>query len=132
MRHLKRRRNISQCSCVVVIILSHGCDEEIEGSDNKRVALKDVTKYLSDKNCSPLEGKPKVFIVQACRGRDVLDTTSVSSDMVGMYLDSDSSYTVDSDSLYNMDSDFLSTGGISQDGTDMLVAFATMPDHIVM
>lgn len=115
MKNLKKRRNISQCSCVVVVILSHGCNKEIEGSDNQRVALKDVTKYLNDVNCPPLKGKPKVFIVQACRGSDEndqyfdVDLTSDTTGLVG-----DSSY----------------TGGVVPNGADMLIAFATVSGHV--
>ena len=116
MKNLKDRKNISLCSCVVVIILSHGCNEEIEGSDNRMVALKDLTNYLSDANCRPLRGKPKVFIVQACRGSDISDPAFVdidlTSDTIGLV----------ADSTY--------TGGLSQDGADMLIAFATIPDYV--
>jgi len=117
MKHLKNKGNISHCSCVFVIILSHGCDEEIEGSDNKRIALKAITKYLNDKNCPPLKGKPKVFIVQACRGSTVDDIASdseLSSDTNHLHTKTDGSY----------------SGEISLNGVDMLIAYATIPDHV--
>lgn len=116
MRQIKDRRNISRCSCLVVIILSHGHDEEILGTDNKTVSLKAITKCLNGKKCPPLKGKPKVFIVQACRGNhenDVNCDAEASCDTVSLVVDS--SY----------------TGGVNGiDGADMLIAFATIPDHV--
>ena len=113
MKQIKDRRNISRCSCLVVIILSHGHDEEILGTDNKAVSLKAITKCLNGKKCPPLKGKPKVFIVQACRGDHENDANSdfeASCDTVGLV----------TDGTY--------TGGVN--GADMLIAFATIPDHV--
>jgi len=54
--------------CCVVCILSHGEEGYIFGADGKKFEL-DAVYQLFDNTCCPdLRGKPKIFIVQACRG----------------------------------------------------------------
>ncbi len=53
----------------VCFILSHGNEEGIEGVDGEHVQLRDLAKHLESDKCPALKGKPKLFFVQACRGR---------------------------------------------------------------
>lgn len=54
---------------LVVILLSHGTESGIYGTDNIEVDLNDILTQFDNKSCKQMLGKPKVFIVQACRGR---------------------------------------------------------------
>jgi len=54
---------------LVVILLSHGTESGIYGVDGLEVDLNDILTYYDNKKCKQLMGKPKIFIVQACRGR---------------------------------------------------------------
>lgn len=54
---------------LVVILLSHGTESGIYGTDGLEVDLNDILSYYDNRNCKQMLGKPKVFIVQACRGR---------------------------------------------------------------
>lgn len=55
--------------CLVVVLMSHGTWDNIEGVDGMALHLRnDVYELFSNENCPTLLGKPKVFIVQACRG----------------------------------------------------------------
>lgn len=65
----------------MVFILSHGgrtttCNADsridvrdvIYGTDGERVHVRDIMDYFSNDKCSALQGVPKMFIFQACRG----------------------------------------------------------------
>ena len=54
-------------SCIVVL-LSHGVDGAIVGSDCENVPLQDLFLYFDGQNCPKLLRKPKLFFIQACRG----------------------------------------------------------------
>ncbi|XP_077561690.1 caspase-2-like [Haemaphysalis longicornis] len=68
--------------CLVVVLMSHGGKDTIRGSDNEPlpqqciygsddepVALESICELFNNKNCPSLQGKPKLFFIQACRGR---------------------------------------------------------------
>merc|ERR1739838_1064958 len=56
-------------SCLICAISSHGNkNDEIMTKCTKYVPLVDFVEPFSDTKCESLRGKPKVFIVQACRG----------------------------------------------------------------
>lgn len=53
---------------LIVIILSHGSDRGLYGSDGLEIDPADVFGRFDNERCKPMKGKPKVFILQACRG----------------------------------------------------------------
>ncbi|XP_052823816.1 caspase-3-like [Octopus bimaculoides] len=56
-------------NCFVCVILSHGEDNNwIYGTDDK-VKLDDLVEMLLPEKCPGLIGKPKLFFIQACRGK---------------------------------------------------------------
>lgn len=62
----------AQGDCAIVCILSHGEEGYIFGADGKKFEL-DAVFSLFDNTCCPnLRGKPKIFIIQACRGGKIL------------------------------------------------------------
>ncbi|XP_074132921.1 caspase-3-like isoform X2 [Sminthopsis crassicaudata] len=60
----------SQRSSFVCVILSHGEEGIIFGKDGP-VELKALTSFFKGDKCNSLIGKPKLFIVQACRGTEL-------------------------------------------------------------
>jgi hypothetical protein len=61
-------RDHSDCDCFALALLTHGdVDGVIFGTD-RTMPVKKLVEPL--KNCKTLFGKPKLFIVQACRGYD--------------------------------------------------------------
>ncbi|XP_066547396.1 caspase-9 [Amia ocellicauda] len=70
----------SKYDCCVVIILSHGTEAShsrfpgaVHGVDGPIVTIQNITNYLNGQNCPSLQGKPKLFFIQACGG-DEKDT----------------------------------------------------------
>ncbi|XP_038841692.1 caspase-14-like isoform X2 [Salvelinus namaycush] len=61
-------RSPENTSCVFVVITSHGHRDVIIGADNNCLPVKDIIEPFGDELCSKMKGKPKVFIINACRG----------------------------------------------------------------
>ena len=59
--------NHTDCDCFVCVILSHGEDGIVFGTD-EAVEIKQLTDYFKGDECLTLVGKPKLFFIQACRG----------------------------------------------------------------
>lgn len=68
--------------CLVVILMSHGKQDLIDGSDGEQLHLvDDVYSLFNNENCPSLQGKPKLFFIQACRGtKDDIGTGAVMYD----------------------------------------------------
>ncbi|XP_017547313.1 caspase-8-like [Pygocentrus nattereri] len=66
--------------CFVCCVLSHGEKKGVIGTDQKLCPMKDILSPFDGKNCSTLAGKPKVFFIQACRGKNREEKVVVSVD----------------------------------------------------
>lgn len=51
-----------------LIILSHGSESGIYGTDAVELDLNDIMSYFDNRRCKIMIGKPKVFIIQSCKG----------------------------------------------------------------
>nr|4QUI_A Chain A, Caspase-3 [Homo sapiens]4QUI_B Chain B, Caspase-3 [Homo sapiens] len=60
----------SKRSSFVCVLLSHG-EEGIIAGTNGPVDLKKITNFFRGDRCRSLTGKPKLFIIQACRGTEL-------------------------------------------------------------
>ncbi|XP_028394044.1 caspase-8-like [Dendronephthya gigantea] len=54
--------------CFVLFLMSHGFEDGIFGSDNKKVFMANIRRQLIADKCYSLANKPKLIFVQACRG----------------------------------------------------------------
>lgn len=58
-----------QHDALFVFILSHGSEHGIYGTDGIEVCLEsEIISHFDNRNCEAMVGKPKVFVLQACRG----------------------------------------------------------------
>ncbi|XP_053186631.1 caspase-8-like [Scomber japonicus] len=55
----------------ICCVLSHGTKGVVSGVDDKHLSIKEITSTFKATKQSPLTGKPKVFLIQACQGRGV-------------------------------------------------------------
>ncbi|XP_073708281.1 caspase-3-like [Garra rufa] len=54
--------------CFVCCILSHGEGEGVYGTNDAVVSVDKIREPFNGINCKGLAGKPKLFLIQACRG----------------------------------------------------------------
>lgn len=66
------KMNHSTFDCVILAILTHGVEGALYGVDEKKLAVEDVFKYFDATRAPTLIGKPKIVILQACRGGRLL------------------------------------------------------------
>ncbi|KAI4795422.1 hypothetical protein KUCAC02_031424 [Chaenocephalus aceratus] len=55
----------------ICCLLSHGDKGVVSGVDRKPLPIKDITRTFMATPQSPLTGKPKVFLIQACQGHQI-------------------------------------------------------------
>jgi hypothetical protein len=62
-------KNISKIAkdSLIVMIISHGHDEKVIGFDGNDLSIADIVDIFSEKNCSGLKRKPKLFFFNCCR-----------------------------------------------------------------
>ncbi|CAM5139906.1 unnamed protein product [Natator depressus] len=77
--------NHSDADCFVCVFLSHGEDNHVYAYDAK-IKVQTVTDMFRGDNCPSLVGKPKIFIIQACRG-DKHDDPVIVPDAVDSIVD---------------------------------------------
>ncbi|NXV33594.1 CASP6 protein, partial [Rissa tridactyla] len=57
----------SNADCFVCVFLSHGENDHVYAYDAK-IKIETITDMFKGDKCQSLVGKPKIFIIQACRG----------------------------------------------------------------
>uniref|UniRef100_A0A3Q3WH23 Caspase-6 n=1 Tax=Mola mola TaxID=94237 RepID=A0A3Q3WH23_MOLML len=57
----------SDVDCFLLIFLSHGENDHVYAHDGK-ISIQDITSQFKGDKCRSLVGKPKIFVLQACRG----------------------------------------------------------------
>ncbi|XP_054634724.1 caspase-6-like isoform X2 [Dunckerocampus dactyliophorus] len=65
--HEAAEANHSDADCFVLIFLSHGENEHVYTYDGK-ISIQHITSLFKGDKCRSLVGKPKIFVLQACRG----------------------------------------------------------------
>ena len=98
--------------CLMVAILTHGDYGDVLYGTSGRITIQEVIETFSGKRCPTLIGKPKIFIIQACRGRRY-------NQAVEMYEKNDDLHDA-------IDSIPTAHASIS----DYLVAYSTIPGHV--
>lgn len=60
----------SKYDAFVCCILSHGCEKGIYGKDWNCIPISEIRSIFKGDSCKSLREKPKIFFIQACRGKD--------------------------------------------------------------
>nr|XP_014343563.1 PREDICTED: caspase-8-like [Latimeria chalumnae] len=113
-----KRKDHRERDCFVFCILTHGEKGTVYGTDGQSVPISDITSCFTGKNCPSLVGKPKVFFIQACRGRREQEGVPVDTDC------KDSSFDP------QPESDAIPSGDIIPIWADYLVGFSTMEEYV--
>ncbi len=68
LKRLSINPELANHDALAVIILSHGKDDEIYGTDGGLIAVADILSLFNNINCRLMINKPKMFFLSACRG----------------------------------------------------------------
>ena len=123
-------KNHEKFVAFVLIVMSHGdYKDHILGVDNNSLSVRKLMKEFQAERCPSLKGKPKILIIQACRGSRQSDVErfddfgeSINADptefhQAGNRVDPISPDSSLPKSLFPLETDFL-------------LAFATVPDYV--
>jgi len=76
-------QGLNTYSCFVAVFLSHGENECLNCVDGQDKKIDDIINAFKGDNCPALNGIPKWFIIQACRGKDFNYEVSIQHDAPG-------------------------------------------------
>ena len=109
------KRSHDHCDSFVCCILSHGMEGHVYSTDSVMVSLDSLSKKVDANNCPSLGGKPKLFFLQACRGKMEEGSVHVATDAgdeppqpvtVRVATDSGTRVATDSDTVIPATTDF--------------------------
>ncbi|XP_041954999.1 caspase-9 isoform X1 [Alosa sapidissima] len=131
----------SNSDCCVVIILSHGTEAThsrfpgaVYGVDGTSVPVQVITNYLNGQHCPSLQGKPKLFFLQACGGGEKDTGFEVSPDEVQPCMggpdDQTDAIPVSSSSDSLSMSDEPDARATLPTPSDILVSYSTFPGYV--
>ncbi|XP_056265798.1 caspase-6-like [Pseudoliparis swirei] len=91
--------NHSDADCFLLVFLSHGENDHVYTYDGK-ISIQSITSLFKGDKCKSLVGKPKIFILQACRG-DEHDNPVTACDAVDSELKTNE-VVVDASAIYTL------------------------------
>ncbi|KAJ1217684.1 hypothetical protein NDU88_005276 [Pleurodeles waltl] len=89
----------SDADCFLCVFLSHGEKDHVFSYDGK-IEIQGLTKMFKGDKCPSLVGKPKIFIVQACRGKQCDNV--IACDSVDSMMEPKNEIQVDAASVYTL------------------------------
>ncbi|XP_054460520.1 caspase-6-like [Anoplopoma fimbria] len=91
--------NHTDADSFLLVFLSHGENDHVFAHDGK-ISIQDITSLFKGDKCKSLIGKPKIFILQACRG-DKHDNPVTACDAVDSELKTNE-VVVDASAIYTL------------------------------
>ncbi|XP_030588377.1 caspase-6 isoform X2 [Archocentrus centrarchus] len=86
----------SDADCFLIAFLSHGEDDHVYCHDGK-INIREITSMFKGNKCESLIGKPKIFIIQACRGEkhdDPVTPADAVDSRVEVFVDASAMHTL--------------------------------------
>lgn len=105
-----RKTDHSDEDSFICFILSHGDQGIVFGVDGKEVSIKQLTSCFNGQKCPTLNGKPKIFFIQACQGDEFDGGVPYEEDSCTSSHESD--------------------GGSLPTPADFLIAYASSEDYV--
>lgn len=68
LKYFSKDEQLLEVDSLIIVLMSHGNNEIILGTDGRSKNIIDLITLFNSKNCTSMKGKPKMFIVNACRG----------------------------------------------------------------
>uniref|UniRef100_A0A1I8HPJ2 Caspase-3-like n=1 Tax=Macrostomum lignano TaxID=282301 RepID=A0A1I8HPJ2_9PLAT len=68
LHEIKKSRDLAKHGSFVCFLMAHGSHDCIYGKNGVPCEIRNLTEKFKSSVCRSLEGKPKVFFIQACRG----------------------------------------------------------------
>lgn len=143
MNDFAHEQNLRNVDSIAVAILSHGHkNETIYGVDSVYIKSLDVFNIFSSQNCPAMYNKPKMVIINACRGEDEdLGTSLLNNESDTVSLDVTSIGFTEDPQFRNVNQptnanipDLRALNQQRNDGIpnmqDFLIAYSTFPGHV--
>ena len=109
------KKDHSQFDAFVFIVMSHGGDKDvIYGVSGRHTRVEDLMSEFKAANCQTLRNKPKLFIIQTCRGSSNESLSPASCD---------------SDTAAGFSPDSTLARSVCPQEADFLLSFATAPGY---
>ncbi|KAL3996577.1 plexin A [Sarotherodon galilaeus] len=86
----------SDADCFFLAFLSHGEDNHVYCYDGK-ISIQEITSMFKGDKCQDLVGKPKIFVIQACRGEkhdDPVTPADAVDSKVAVFVDASAIHTL--------------------------------------
>ncbi|XP_063965866.1 caspase-3-like [Lytechinus pictus] len=144
-----RRHNHTGFDCFIFAILTHGIEGAVYGTDEYLVKIEDIVSQFGSDRCPTLNGKPKLFFLQACRGErfdggvEATDGIAVPASAAAGAGDNNQATAhvdsqLDDETLANLmikmeldhTDSFASSRSKVPSQSDMLLAYATVPGFV--
>ena len=117
-------RNHDKFAAFFLIVMSHGDDRDcILGVDNRTTSVKALMREFQAERCPSLKGKPKILIIQTCRGSRQCDNFDNFVGSINAELDLADNCV----GPFSMDSSL--SKSVFPTEADFLLAFATVPGY---
>lgn len=68
--------------CFVFCVLTHGIFGAVYSSDGVLIPIREIVSHFTAQQCPGLAGKPKLFFIQACQGKDIQSSVPIEPDAV--------------------------------------------------
>ena len=123
-------KNHDKFVAFVLIVMSHGDEKDIIfGVDNDSISVRQLMKEFQAERCPSLKGKPKILIIQTCRGSRQCDIERFDN-----FVESINADPTELDLADNCVGPFSLDSSLSKSvfppEADFLLAFATVPGYV--